>query len=267
MTSQQKTTRYTFDNDWHSERQRLAALEAWLDPGTIRHLEACGVDKGWHCLEVAAGGGSIADWLCRQVGTSGHVVATDINTRFLEVLDHPHLEVRRHHVLVDALPESTFDLVHARLILAHLPAGNQAVQHLLAALKPGGWIVLEEMDFVSFTPADSDASIVSLFDKMMAAHHLVLRKRGFDPFFGRQVFGQLRSQGLMDLGTQGRASLCCGRSAQATALRLTFEQLREELLATGMLTPQELEQGLALFDDPGFTFLSQLTIATWGRRP
>jgi hypothetical protein len=56
MTSQQKITRYTFDNDWHAERKRLSALEAWLDPGTIRHLEACGVGQGWQCLEVAAGG-------------------------------------------------------------------------------------------------------------------------------------------------------------------------------------------------------------------
>jgi hypothetical protein len=40
MTSQQKITRYTFDNDWYAERERLSALEAWLDPGTIHHLQA-----------------------------------------------------------------------------------------------------------------------------------------------------------------------------------------------------------------------------------
>jgi SAM-dependent methyltransferase len=267
MTSQQKITRYTFDNDWHAERKRLSALEAWLDPGTIRHLEACGVGQGWQCLEVAAGGGSIAAWLCQRVGSGGQVVATDINPRFLERLDLPNLDVRRHHLLHDALPENTFDLVHARLILGHLPTGNQVVQHLLAALKPGGWILLEEMDFVSLTPTCSEERIVSLFEKLLAAHHQVLRSRGFDPFYGRHVFGHLRSHGLSELGTQGRASVCCGGSAEAIALRLSYEHIRKELLVPGDVTPQELDQVLALLDDPGFIFVSQLIMAVWGRRP
>ncbi len=38
---------YIFDNAWQQQRQRLAALEAWLDPGTTRHLDALGVAQGW----------------------------------------------------------------------------------------------------------------------------------------------------------------------------------------------------------------------------
>ena len=46
--------------DEQVERERLRNLEAWLDPITARHLEATGVAVGWRCLEVGAGGGSIA---------------------------------------------------------------------------------------------------------------------------------------------------------------------------------------------------------------
>jgi hypothetical protein len=51
---------YHFDHEWHQERERLASLEQFEDPGTIRHLEALGFGPGWRCLEVGAGGGSIA---------------------------------------------------------------------------------------------------------------------------------------------------------------------------------------------------------------
>ncbi len=53
--------KYAFDPTWIHARQRLRGLERLLDPGTIRHLEALGVGAGWHCLEVGAGGGTIAE--------------------------------------------------------------------------------------------------------------------------------------------------------------------------------------------------------------
>jgi phospholipid N-methyltransferase len=89
-------SQYRFANSWIEARERLAAIEAGNDPGTIRHLEALGVSEGWHCLEIGGGGGSITEWLCQRVGSLGRVVATDVNPRFLEALDFPSLEVRRH---------------------------------------------------------------------------------------------------------------------------------------------------------------------------
>ena len=42
-------------------RERLSLVETLLDPGTIRIFEKIGVREGWHRLEVAGGGGSIAN--------------------------------------------------------------------------------------------------------------------------------------------------------------------------------------------------------------
>jgi 2-polyprenyl-3-methyl-5-hydroxy-6-metoxy-1,4-benzoquinol methylase len=140
---------YRLDNAWRDARARLTSIEGWLAPGTIGHLRARGVGAGWRCLEVGGGGGSIARWLCAQVGPGGQVVATDIDTRFLEVLKEQNLRVERHDVAVDALPAALFDLVHCRLLLAHLPQRQAVVARLAAAVKPSGWLVAEEMDFVS----------------------------------------------------------------------------------------------------------------------
>jgi SAM-dependent methyltransferase len=267
MNSLQRSTGYSFENDWQAARERLAAIEAWLDPGTLRHLLACGVREGWRCLEVAAGGGSIAAWLCQQVGGKGHVLAIDIDPRFVEVLDLSNLEVLRHNLITDELPLGCFDLVHARLILAHLPDPNQVLQRLIAALKPGGILLVEEMDFASCAAAGNDPAIKTLFGKMIIAHHQVLSHRGFARFYGRQLLSLLDGQGLVDIGAEGRSSIGSGRSAQAVAWRLTLKQLQEELLATSTITQQELLQGLALLSDPAFTFLSQTTVAAWGRQP
>src|SRR3981081_3628253 len=112
------TGAYTvYDNSWHEEHDRLALLEAWLDPWTTSQLDALGITTGWSCLEAGAGGGSIAEWLCTRVGVEGHVLATDIDTRFVGALRHPSLEVQPHDISADELPTGRFDLVHARLLL------------------------------------------------------------------------------------------------------------------------------------------------------
>jgi SAM-dependent methyltransferase len=133
---------YTLDNAWTQARERLGQLETVQDWGSIRHLEKLRVAQGWRCLEVGAGGGSVAAWLCQRVGSSGHVLATDIDTRFLESLDYPNLAVRRHDIVSDAIPEGAFDLVHARTVLMHLTARERALQNMIGALKPGGWLLV-----------------------------------------------------------------------------------------------------------------------------
>jgi 2-polyprenyl-3-methyl-5-hydroxy-6-metoxy-1,4-benzoquinol methylase len=125
---------YLFTYEDKAERERLASIEASLDPFTIECLEKIGVKEGWRCLEVGAGGGSIAEWLCRRVGTVGRVVATDLQTKFLEAIDSPNLEVRRHDITAEALEPDTFDLVCARKVLEHLAAPATALRSMYSAL-------------------------------------------------------------------------------------------------------------------------------------
>src|SRR6478609_9538002 len=80
-------TGYIFDNAAEREtEQRFGSLAALYDPRTIHFLEATGVGSGWRCLEIGAGGESIATWLADRVGDTGHVTATDIDPRFLATL-------------------------------------------------------------------------------------------------------------------------------------------------------------------------------------
>jgi ubiquinone/menaquinone biosynthesis C-methylase UbiE len=127
---------YLFVDD---QRARLKAAEDLLDEGTIRVLERVGPAMGWRCLEVGAGGGSIARWLADRVARNGRVVATDINTRDLDAGENAVLEVRQHDIVNDALEDSSFDLVHARLLLEHLRERDRVLQKLVRAVRPG-WL-------------------------------------------------------------------------------------------------------------------------------
>jgi ubiquinone/menaquinone biosynthesis C-methylase UbiE len=256
---------YAYDNALAAQRERLRTLETLFDAGTIAELEARGVRRGWHCLEVGAGGGSIARWLADRVAPDGVVLATDLDTTVLEGLSHPSLEVRVHDVLEHDLPEGEFDLVHVRLVLAWLADRQTALRRLIAALKPGGWLVAEDLGFASAVPdPHMSAQLCARFTRIVEAHHAVIAERhGFDPFHGRRLAGDLEDAGLTDVGFRGRASMWRG----GEIWRLSLEQLREGIVDLGLMDAGEADAAIELCTDPRFSSLSPVMMAAWGRRP
>jgi SAM-dependent methyltransferase len=257
---------YVFDNAHGETRERFPALSDLYDDETIRCLQAIGVAPGWRCLEVAAGGGSIAQWLAGQVGPSGRVLATDLDTRFLESLADPALEVRRHDIVRDPLPDPAFDLVHARLVLVHLPERERALAKMIGALKPGGWLVCEEFDSLSMA-ADPARHPHECALKAQAAMQRVMASRGANTRYGRDLAARLRAGGLVDIRARGRMDMWQGGSAGARLFRANIEQQREELLRIGWLTQAELDDDLAHLDDPLTLFPSPVMWTVCGRRP
>ena len=120
-------------------------------------------------------------------------------------------------MLVDPLPEGEFDLVHVRLLLAWLADRELGLRRLIAALKPGGWLVAEEMDFISVAPDPHlDADAARTFTRVAHAHNAVLAERnGFDHSYGRRLVGDLTNAGLAEIGCEGRASMWHGAGPEA----------------------------------------------------
>jgi SAM-dependent methyltransferase len=253
---------YVFDNAAPQARARLAALADVHDEGTIRHLLARGVADGWKCLEIGGGLGTITRWLSDRVGTHGYVLTTDIDTRFLVTIGRDNVEVRRHNILVDRLPDSTFDLAYARLVLEHLSDPDVALDRMAMAVRPGGWLMVEDFEVQSSGSDDSGQSVF----KTLAAMRLVAESAGVAPRLGVSLGSRLRARGLVHVGQEGRVRLCRGNSSAARLARLNFEQLREEILATG-LTTGEFEADLARLDDEDFEWRSPTLWTAWGQRP
>jgi SAM-dependent methyltransferase len=142
-----ETARYSFPHADANESRRLELLEQRLDPLTKRRIGRLGLPPGARCLEVGGGHGSIARWLCELTGPGGHVTATDLDTGFLSGLSLPNLDVLRHDVTADGFPPGSFDLVHARAVLMHIPARMATLQRMVSWLAPGGWLLVEDGDF------------------------------------------------------------------------------------------------------------------------
>jgi ubiquinone/menaquinone biosynthesis C-methylase UbiE len=257
---------YVFGNADEYAKTRHQELSALFDAQTFRHLTQTGVDKGWTCLEVGGGGGSIASWLCERVGESGGVLATDIDTRFLHSLRYPNLGVRRHDICTEGLPEHQFDLAHARMVLMHLPARELALQRMLKALKPGGWIVIEEMDDMSIVP-DSSVNPAEEELKVRRAFQHVLANRGVELRYGRLLPHQLQAQGLLNVGAEASVSLWKGCSAGTRLMKLTCQQLRDPIIGSGLISQSEFEAEMKRVDERDFLMPSPMLWTVWGQVP
>jgi ubiquinone/menaquinone biosynthesis C-methylase UbiE len=245
---------------------RFAALSAIFDTGTRRHLLDRGLAPGWHCLEVGGGGGSIARWLSERVGDAGRVLVTDINIRFLEALKIPRLEVLRHDITRDPLPEGAFDLVHTRMVLIHLPERDEVLQRLVAALKPGGWLVCEEFDSGS-SPPDPAVSPGEIVFKTHEAMRRLNDTRGVDRRYGRLLFARFRALGLASQGAEAYMSMVQPGSQIATLLRASYERRRGAMIDAGYITDEEFDRDLARMDADDFMMPSPIMWTAWGRRP
>jgi ubiquinone/menaquinone biosynthesis C-methylase UbiE len=262
---------YIFDNSAPQTSRRFDSLEQLYDVPTIRFLEATGITTGWHCLEVGGGSGSIANWLAQRVGPTGHVLVTDIDPRFLTRLDagaQSNLEIRQHDIGADPLPEQAFDLIHARLVLIHVPTPQQALKRMVAALKPDGWIVIEDFDppLIDRSFPAKDATSTALLNKMLAALVQLRTARGSEFGWGRNLYRHLLDQGLADVGMEGHLTIWRGASVGARLDRANFEQVRTEAVAAGLVTDQEVDAFLALLDDTDLALSSPVMMSAWGRR-
>jgi SAM-dependent methyltransferase len=257
---------YSLDNAAQEAHDRMAALATLFDPGTMRQLAARGVTTGWRCAEIGAGGGSIAAFLCERVGPTGSVLATDVNPRFLAAVAYPNLTVQQHDIVHEELPHAAFDLVHARLVLEHLPGRAEALQHLVAALKPGGWLLLEDFDSAALLPDPEHYPGEELL-KTQQALWQVMTAHGLDRRYGRRCPALLRAHGLVDIRAEGSVSLWTGGSPGADLVRTAYEQLQAELVGSGLVSQAELEHDLARLADPDFSMPSSVLWAAWGRRP
>lgn len=258
---------YKFDHAWKRERERLAQIEMALDPWTHRAIETTSPKNGWRCLEVGAGGGSIAAWLCERVGPSGHVVATDIETDFLEALDAPNLERRRHNIVSDPLEEDHYDLVHARAVLDHLPERDAVIFRLVAALKRGGWLVIEAADFSSVRAVGQSEEDAAFFDRAFASMIKVWRQAGADAIYGRRLGLVFRSAGLKRVSVEGMLMEWGADHPLAGLYGMTFQRLKEPALAAKALDADAFERLTTLMRSPQFRAISHTMFSVCGQKP
>jgi SAM-dependent methyltransferase len=254
---------YLLDNQQAEAGQRFDALAELLDPVTFRHLRTVGVGTGWRCWEVGAGGPSVPAWLSGQVGPAGRVVATDIDTAWMP--PEAGYEVRRHDVGTEPAPDGPFDLVHARLVLVHVPHRAAALAAMIGALRPGGWLVVEDADpaLQPLLSPDEHGPAEQLANRLRRGFRTLLADRGADLAFGRTLPRLFRDAGLLDVRADAFFPVA---SPACTALEdATVRQIRDRLVTAGIATGTEIDQHLANVATGRMDLATAPLISTWGR--
>lgn len=259
----QQYTIATDDETAAREYERLRVLGRWRDPATFAALEATGIGEGWHCLEVGAGAGTTSAWMAERVGTTGSVLSTDVDLRFHGPAVG-NTEIRDHDVTRDPLPDDTFDLVHARAVLQHVAEREVALERMIASLKPGGWIVVEEADMRAFEAQPLPEPLATLH-QIMAIGAASQEYR--EPSFGTRLLRLAQDHGLVDVEALGIVETMRAGEDSGEWWFLAVEHVRDRIVDAGVMSGDDFDAALAIARTPGFKMLGPTSIQLTGRKP
>lgn len=255
--------------DIGAERLKLLAQVMW--PTTKKLLRQAGLREGTHCLDVGCGTGVVTLKMARWIGPTGLAVGIDMDERCVELARQQAARkdlrpVFRAGAVNDLGEESAYDLVFARFLLAHLREPGEAVQRLMRAARPGGVVVVEDIEFA----ANFSYPACPAFDRYVSLYQQVVRRKGADPEIGPRLLGLLQDAGLEQVELEVVQPTFCQGPGKLMA-PVTMEHIREAVVDEGLATDAEVDalvSELAAFARNPRTILSMARIfQVWGRRP
>jgi SAM-dependent methyltransferase len=261
------------DNAWSGENRRLAGAQELLDPPTFRHLDTIGITAGMRCLEVGGGGGSVARHMAERVGPMGSLLVTDLDIRHLEGINDQNIEVRIHDICSDPL-EAEFDIIHARFVLEHLPERHDVLDKLVSALRPGGWLLVEDLDWTAWLHLPSarqfavPSRLARFYRRAVRATEALAKKSGADFFeFARNLPLHLVNVGLDSVDAESCTRLIHGGSVMSDFTTVSLRELGATLISTGHVSQRELDWAISALETPGSMTMFYPVVSAWGRRP
>ena len=168
---------------------------------------------------------------------------------------------------LDAVPEGTFDLVHARLVLVDVPERVEALGRMVRAVRPGGWLVVEDLDidFQAASMPDASNEHHYLSNRIRAGLLTLLGQRGVDFELGRKLPRLLRDAGLVDVAADGYFPLALPATGLLEATYI--ERVRAGLAAMRLATDAELDAYLDALRRGTLDVATPPLISAWGRAP
>ena len=162
-----------------SELERLQLQSRVWEPTGRQLLSKVGDGSGLRTLDAGCGAMGWLRLLSEWVGPSGQVVGADIDKSlldaarsFLEAEEISNVELVVDDLFESKLEPQSFDLVHARYLIAPLGRGHEQVASHRRLVRPGGSLVLEEWDLGSWhfnPPAPAAERLIGLLSEVFAA--------------------------------------------------------------------------------------------------
>ena len=245
------------------EHDRLRVLARVRDPSTCATLTRIGIAPGWQCCDVGSGAGTITVWMAEQVGPAGRVLSVDVDTRFQEP-SHGVVEVRTLDVTSEPIGDGEFDVVHARGVLQHIAQREAVLDAMVAAAKPGGWIVVSDIDWIQFDAQQVPEPFATLSSTLRA---LSAREHGYDGSWGRRLPDAFTRRELLDVDVRGEVWTMRGGTDSAEWYVAALERALGIVPAAAFPAGLDTTAAIARARQPDFVILSPVSITAVGRRP
>lgn len=257
---------YLLENRHEQAGLRLKALSALFDETSFQHMLRLGLASSWHCWEVGAGGASVPMRLGREVGPDGLVIATDIDVRWAKASSQANVRVIGHDVVHDLSPEGPFDLIHARLVLVHIPEREAVLRKLAGALRPGGWLLIEDADTALQPLAciDETGPEQILANRIRRGFRQLMKDRGVDLAWGRTLPRLLREAGLQNVMADVFFPLA--RPECNDLDRGTILLLQEQLIQRGIASHEEIQATLDNLATGRIEVTTTPLVSAWGQK-
>jgi SAM-dependent methyltransferase len=254
------------------ERLRLQA-QVW-EPEAEVLFDRIEVGPGSRCIDLGCGVAGILAPLSRCVGPLGRVIGVDRDCEQLRAarsfVQSAHLlnvEVLERDAYATGLPSGSFDVAHARFLLAPVGRGEELVAEMLRLVRPGGYVVLQEPDGASWRCHPADLQ----WDRLKHAIVETFARAGGNFDAGRGTYRLLRWAGIehVDVRTAVLA-LPPGHPYQRLPVQFAIS-LRTQIIDGVLLTAADLDAAIErceeiAADPESYTTTFTLT-QVWGRRP
>ena len=256
-----------------TERDRLIQQAEQYAPTANWLLDQIGVAPGSHAADIGCGPIGILNLLSERVGPQGSVTGLEREPRFVEMARAEvaarglsNVKLIQADGLDTGLEKGSFDLVHERLVLINVSGREALLREMLALLRPGGTIALEDVDNVSWLCQPAHPS----WDILLDAFHAVFHAGGGDGFVGRRLPGLLQAAGVKDIQTRVTVETPPIGDYRRTHLISLIDSVRDKIIAKGILEEASLNEHLRKLAEhlmePATVVIDKLLVQCWGRK-
>jgi SAM-dependent methyltransferase len=257
---------FAAQNPSPEEQLRLRGLEMLWDPVTRRRLIAAGIGESQRCLEVGAGGGSVARMMAELTQT--RVVAGDMDPRFLDPGDARY-EIRKLDITsVAALEGELFDVIHCRFLLMHLPDPVAVLRTFSRRLAPRGFLLVEEPNMRTWKAVDPTAPDADLLDRVIRLSLDAVESAGvWRNALGPRLRGMLEEVGFTDVESEGVCWVAADHHPEIVAvITQTLQLAAESALAARAISQSELEAAIEVVRARKVSQITPTLFGAVGRR-